>query len=352
MDQGYINARVRGMYRTLLGPDALRNLILVPDLDAMISELQKTPYREELETSCVRRSSVVCIEDALRRHLARVYSKILAMFDDQRESREARYVRIFLNRWDVHNLKTILRGKSIRSSPEEIREALVPAGTLDEATLVELLKQNDVRQVIDLLATWNIDYAKALTPNIDEWSRSGQLLVLEHALDRYYFQYARDAVRGRQPEAFALQELVGTEIDVTNLKTVITFIRDGIDLEDGERFLLEGGGELTTEVLSGMVSDGNLGKAGERLEGTRFISLRPLLTEAQNSGRFSPVMKELDWHLIRAGASLFRRDPLSITVVIGFLYRFLIEVTNIRIIARCRDAGLSDEELEAELIHV
>ena len=73
MDQGYINARVRGMYRTLLGPDALRALILLPDLDAMIAELQKTPYREELETSCVWRSSVVCIENALRGRLAKMY---------------------------------------------------------------------------------------------------------------------------------------------------------------------------------------------------------------------------------------------------------------------------------------
>ena len=63
-------------------------------------------------------------------------------------------------------------------------------------------------------------------------------------------------------------------------------------------------------------------------------------------------MKELDRHLIRAGASLFRGDPLSVTVVVGFLYHFLVEVTNLRIIARCRDAGLSDEELEAELIDV
>ena len=143
MDQGYINARVRGMYRTLLGPDALRALILLPDLDAMIAQFQKTPYREELETSCVWRSSVVCIENALRGRLAKTYSKILRMFGDDDA---ARYVRIFLNRWDVHNLKTILRGKNIHSPPEEIREALVPAGTLDEATLVELLKQNDVRE--------------------------------------------------------------------------------------------------------------------------------------------------------------------------------------------------------------
>lgn len=349
MDQGYINARVRGMYSTLLGPDALRSLILLPDLDAMIAELQKTPYREELEKSCVWRSSVVCIENALRRHLAKTYSKILRMFGD---NDAARYVRIFLNRWDVHNLKTILRGKNVHSPPEEIREALVPAGILDEATLVELLKQNDVRDVINLLATWGIDYARALTPHIDEWSRSRELLVMEHALDQYYFDYARDAVRGKRPEAVALQHLVGTEIDVTNLKTVITFLRDGVGFEDGERFLLDGGAELPPAVLREMVTDGDLERAMERLEGTRFAFVRQLVAEAHISGRMSPVMKELDRHLIRAGASLFRRDPLSVTLVVGFLYIFLIEVTNLRIIARCRDAGLSDEELEAELIHV
>ena len=349
MDQGYINARVRGMYGNLLGPERLRALILLPDLDAMIAELQKTPYREELETSCVWKSSIVCIENALRRHLAKTYSKILRMFEDDDA---ARYVRIFLNRWDVHNLKTILRGKNVHSTPDEIREALVPAGTLDEATLVELLQQNDVREVIDLLATWGIDYARPLTPHIDEWSRSRDLLVMEHALDRYYFEFAQDAVRGRRPEAVALQHLVGTEIDVTNLKTVIAFLRDGVGLEDGERFLLDGGAELPTATLGAMVADGDLDTAMKRLEATRFAFIRPLVEESKETGRLSPVLKELDRHLVRAGASLFRRDPLSVTLVVGFLYVFLVEVTNLRIIARCRDAGLSDEELEAELIHV
>ena len=117
-----------------------------------------------------------------------------------------------------------------------------------------------------------------------------------------------------------LRQLVGTEIDVTNLKTVITFVRDGVGIEDGERFLLDGGAELSPAALGEMVVDGSLGKAMERLEGTRFASLRPLIAEARETGRLSPVMKELDRHLIRAGASLFRGDPLSVTVVVGFLY--------------------------------
>lgn len=349
MDQGYINSRVRGMYRSLLGPDELRAFLQKPDLEGMIADLQKTPYRSALEIACVRRSGITCLEEALRTHLVRTYSKIIRMFGD---NDAVRYVRIVVNRWDVHNLKAILRGKNIHSPPEEIRECLVPAGTLDEATLIELLNQHDVRDVIDLLATWDIDYARAFTPHIEEWSRSRELLVMEHALDQYYFDYARRTVQGKRPEAVALRRLVGTEIDVTNLKTVITFIRDGVSRMDGERFLLEGGTELPLKLLQNMIEDGNLPAALGRLGGTSYAFLLHLCEETAVCGPQSLLMKELDRHLVQTGAALYRSDPLSVTVVIGFLYLFQAEVTNLRIIARCRDAGLSDEELEAELIHV
>lgn len=349
MDQGYINSRVRGMYSALLSPAELRAFIQKADLEAMIADLQKTAYRSALEISCVRLSGITCLEEALRTHLVRTYSKIVGMFGD---NDAARYVRIVVNRWDVHNLKAILRGKNIHSPPEEIRECLVPAGTLDEATLLELLKQPDVRDVIDLLATWEIDYARAFTPHIEEWSRSRELLVMEHALDQYYFDYAQRTVEGTKPEAVALRRLVGTEIDVTNLKTVITFIRDGVARDEGERFLLEGGAELPLKQLRAMIDDGDLPMALARLEGTHYASLLHLCEETAVCGPLSLLMKELDRHLVRTGAALYRSDPLSVTVVIGYLYLFQAEVTNLRIISRCRDAGLSDEELEAELIHV
>ena len=349
MDQGYINARVRGMYRYLIGPDDLRGLLLRPDLDSLIVDLQKTPYRQELETACLRGTGITCLEAALRSHLVKTCRKILKMFGD---SEESRYVRIFLNRWDVHNLKTILRGKNIHSPASEIQECLVPAGTLDEATLLELINQADLRNVIDLLATWRVDYARALTPHIEEWSRTRELLVLEHALDRYYFEYARDAVSGKSPESIALRGLVGVEIDVTNLKTVLTFIRDRVKVEEGDRFLLEGGGALQKKVLREMITDGNLPAALRRLEGTPYAFLQRRCEESVACGPHSLLINELDQYLLRQGASLFRSDPLSVTVVIGYLYLLMTEVTNLRIIARCRDAGLSDEELEAELIHV
>ena len=48
-------------------------------------------------------------------------------------------------------------------------DCLVPAGELDEVTLTELIKQPDVRAVIDMLATWGIVYAKPLTERFGEF---------------------------------------------------------------------------------------------------------------------------------------------------------------------------------------
>jgi len=43
---------------------------------------------------------------------------------------------------------------------------------------------------------------------------------------------------------------------------------------------------------------------------------------------------------------------LSLSVIIGYLWAKFCEVINLRIIARCKYAGVSDEDLEKELIHV
>ena len=42
-------------------------------------------------------------------------------------------------------------------------------GELDEVTLTELIKQPDVRAVIDMLATWGMVYAKPLTERFGEF---------------------------------------------------------------------------------------------------------------------------------------------------------------------------------------
>jgi V/A-type H+-transporting ATPase subunit C len=82
----------------------------------------------------------------------------------------------------------------------------------------------------------------------------------------------------------------------------------------------------------------------------RFLLSVPDIEISQ--GKISVLEKELDRFLIRNGTSMFRGDPLSFTIVIGYLWAKLNEITNIRVIARCREAGMPDELMESEIFYV
>ena len=194
MDTGYVLTRVKGMHSRLLDQKALSNLILKPDLDAIIAELGSTPYRREIEEASVRYSGILCIEHALRSNMVGTFRKILTLLEGEPSRR---FVTLFLHKWDVQNLKTILRGKQIHASQEEIRDCLVPAGDLDDATLAEMLKQPDVRSVIDLLATWQNEFAVPLTERIEDYMEKRDLVLLEYALDRFYYSHVRAETAGK-----------------------------------------------------------------------------------------------------------------------------------------------------------
>lgn len=349
MDYGYINARVRGMYSALLDKKSYDALLIRQDLPAILSELEKTPYKREIEEASVIYSGIAAVDFALRKNLIRTYQGISELV---RGTRAEGYIRTFLSRWDVQNIKTILRGKNIHASHDEIFECLVPAGQLDDATLTELLKQPDVRSIIDLMATWNVPYALPLTDSVDEWAESRELVTLEYALDRFHYQNALAAVQGKGTEERIIRRMIRAEIDTMNIKNVLRIIRDNLETEPAMGLFLEGGGHINREKFMAMASVRSPEEAVSLLDGTPYYFLQGLPAIAYSPGTISIIEKELDTYVMRKGMRLFRGDPLAIGVVIGYLWAKYCEVINLRIIARCKYADVSDEDLERELYHV
>jgi len=341
------------MKRNLLDPSVFETLILKPDVDSIIAELAGTAYKDEIEKASVQYTGIKCIEVALRRDFSAAFRKILQfMKGDEKESESEIYIKILLGRWDIQNIKTILRGKNIHIPSAEILECLIPAGELDETTMVELIKQPDVKAVIDLLATWGISYAKPLTRNFKEYSEKRDLAILEYAVDRFYFKNALLAVNGESYDDRLVREMVMTEIDVTNIKIVLKMIRDKIDVEEVQGYLIEGGTSLATEKLLGMVRTGTLEGAIKLLENTPYNFLSKVPDEILKAGKISVLEKELDKYLIKRGISRFLGDPLSIAIPIGYIWAKYNEITNIRIIARFKTADIPEKDLRGELVYV
>ena len=349
VEYDYVNARIKGMKSRLLAPPLFETLILKPDVESIIAELENTPYKQEIEKATVQYSGIKCIEVALRKDFANTFRKILGFM---KGGESETYINILLSRWDIQNIKTILRGKNIHMTSAEIVECLVPAGQLDDTTLIELIKQPDVKAVIDLLATWGIEYAKPLTRNFKEYSEKRDLTILEYAIDKFYYENALEKLGEDSYDDRILLDMITTEIDVTNIKNVLKMIRDKIEIEEAETFLIKGGITLNIEKLLSMLRSGTLEGAIKVLDATPYKFLSELPADVFKTEKISLFEKELEKYLIKRGISRFLGDPLSIAVAVGYVWAKYNEITNIRIIARCKTADITEKEIREELFYV
>ncbi len=348
MDYGYANARIRGMKSRLLSHSALDDLIMKPDIDSLIVELEKTPYKEDVVEASGKYSGVYCIEYALRKNFTRTFKNIIGFVEG---TPAERYIRIFLRRWDVQNIKTILRGKSIHATAEEILECLVPVGDLDDVTLGEMIKQPDVRGTIDLMATLDVKYAKPLTAQFKKYSDEHNLVVLESALDRFYYDSALSEVKRNSYDEKFIRNVLQWEIDIINLKTALRMVRDKVEMEEAKHLFIPGGLRLDSDDLAAILETKSVRGALDRLKHTPYGFMANIPEEHLRKEKISELEKQLDRFMIRKGLNAFNGDPLSIAIAIGYFWAKYNEITNIRVIARCKTADVPDEGLRGELFY-
>ena len=228
----------------------------------------------------------------------------------------------------------------------------MPAGELDEATLTELVRQPDLRATIDLLATWHIPYAKPLTEGFPVFAKSGDLSVLECSLDQYYYRDALDKVKTPSANHAMIREILATEIDVLNLRTVLRMIHDQISPEDAAPFLIDGGREFDAKKLDRLLRLHSVDEVIAALGTTQYR----FLDTAQEPGlrpRRSPSSSVSSSDSLSGrvwGCS--GRNPLSVASLIAYFWAKYNEITNIRIISRCKTADFPVEHLREELVYV
>jgi V/A-type H+-transporting ATPase subunit C len=86
--------------------------------------------------------------------------------------------------------------------------------------------------------------------------------------------------------------------------------------------------------------------------GSSYDFLAHIPDQYVTAEKISPFEKELDKFVLQKALSLFSGDPLSLALVIGYLWAKLNEITNIRIIAMCKTEYVPEKEVMEELVFV
>jgi V/A-type H+-transporting ATPase subunit C len=331
----YITGRVRAM-KTKLIPAEMYPRMQSMDASETARYLEETQYKDEIDALSKDYSGTELIEHATFANLAKTYKKLLDVSIDEPQFLILEYLR----RWDIWNIKTILRGKFYGASEAEILKYLVSAGELDNEFLDSLTKKGSVQEVIQ--AFDGTDYASALAQYDGK-----NLSSLENALDKlYYFRMERAVGGTLSVGGGLLLKYVRREIDIRNLITLFRMNKEGIEANIIQENLIPGG-KLGDE-LSRMAGQ-PFAEFLRSLEGYPFwSSISDIATSDIDA--ISRIEARLRAYLVRYAWALSNYHPLSILPVLGYIVSKDTEVGNIRKIVRGKEAGIPAELIEEQVV--
>jgi len=336
----YVTARVKAKRALLLPKDTYDRFLLmeIPEIARFLGERQ---YKAEMLALGARYSGVDLIENAVTRNLSKTYNQIYEFSEGGLRTMVGQY----LDRYDLENIKAIVRSKLYGASAEEVFEDLVPAGSFSEDFLRELVEMPSVEEVFKALA--GTIYETAFVALGKKASDVGNWAEWEDRVSRLYYA---DLLASIPPSTEAnrfMRQFVKREIDIVNLKTLLrawdakaAFTRE---------IFLEGGDELDVESLHEMVSLEKPALVGRLAEYSFYEDIAVDLEKVEETGIGALMRRVEKIHLLEA-ARYAHLQPLSILPILDFIVLKDREAQNIRIIARGKESGLSTEVIRNLLV--
>jgi V/A-type H+-transporting ATPase subunit C len=336
----YVNARVRSRRSRLYDEEAYRRLLRMTPAE-IARDMEESSYEAEINELGSRFGGVDLIEYALNQNLAQQFEDILGWAEGQMYDLLVRYLRKF----DAWNVKTLLRGVYSDTEPEEIRVDLIRAGELGDTQLDRLADSGSVEEVVEGLV--GTIFGDALAGAYEDYEAEGVLIPLENAVDRAYYELLiTDLPSGSQLEEY--RKYLRAEIDFRNAVNALRLARSGTEIDPTEYFI--DGGSLFSESDVQRLA-GDLDELSSYIRESRYgDDLSAALDELDSANSLIRFERALETAQLEYAQSLGHVFPLSVTPVVAFILAKEREVDNIRAIARGKEAGLDQDEIEEELV--
>lgn len=336
----YVTARVRAKKAALLSEDVYERMLQM-EIPQIARVLGEGAYKAEILALATKASGVDLIELATSRNLAAVFTQIIGFSEGELRQ----MIGWYLDRFDMQNIKTIVRGKLFGASQTEIHEDLVPAGSMSEASLRALIELPTLDEVFAKLE--GTIYATAFAALGEKASDIVKWNEWEDRVTRLYYDGLLNVVPERTEGTRLMREFVRREIDIMNLKTLLR-LWTSKSTPSYEMFI-DGGLEIPKEALAEMVAmDVNALAAGLREYAfTEDLSTRLKDLQALGVGQLVRTVEKL--HLLEAGRYA-HVHPLSVLPILDYIVRKEREVQNLRIIARGKESRMATDVIRDLLV--
>lgn len=325
----YYNARVHAMKSELLPQSQIEEMIDRGDVDFMTSALLSSSYKVEMAESLTLYSGTDAIEDAVSRHVVKVFQKLngLALADFKYP------VNVFLGRWDLVAVKALIRNRHHEMDYDTGRHTLIPGPKLTVALLSSFAAQNTMEDLVAALAGWNPDLCGCLRGQLKAYRSSNNPAVFESALDNTYFvSHVRKLNQPEDANQMFVCRALQMEIDRINLRTLFQLRDAEVSVDDIMGRMLPSG-MLGSRLLRDMASAGAPERAIELLGPTMYSRLVEGMYSYLQTGRFSPFERMFERLMMAWLVRKARSEVFGIAVLMSYTWLKYNEAMNLRMIA-------------------
>lgn len=336
VDFAAINTKVKGMEGRFLTKYQYAQLIECHSFrDALKFLRDETSYKDVLNDANIDELHRGQLEVILKKHYIKNFTKLMYYLSDEHK----KLLRIIFMRFEVEDIKVIVRGKYIGKNNEELAELLTYQCALSTVNYSELLEAASVMEVAEKLR--GTIYYKHIENLVKEVEKEG-LFRLEMALDFVYFISLRKFLKKLSKEdRTVIEKMNGIYADLLNIQWIFRGMKYyRLSPEILYNYTIYDGWKLKKEDVKNLCYSGDLKEFYSKVSKTpyREVFLRSNFQEYL-------LEKEILAYLKKVYLRYNSEFRMNISVVLSYLELALLECRDIITIVENQRYSQQSEEI-------
>lgn len=306
--------------------------------------LQESNYRKEINELANEHSGADLIELALNKNLAESFKKLLRISPNELSL----LIREYVKRKDIEDIKTIIRGRFTGTDKKIVAGSLTGAGTLSMEFLMSLLEKESVEEI--LKASRIADFSLFRNP-IKDFNEKKSLAGIENALDKSYYSHIMQFSGILPREVAMFKKFLLKEVEILNMLTLLRLKKAGLGREVALNLIIPSGNKLKDAKIASLAGANGIEEMSKLLQRTEYRGIFSRgFEEFNKSNSLIALETELYKHLLRQSILLMHQHPLSVDVILGYMFAKETEARNLKIILKGKQLGLAEEFIERQLV--
>lgn len=306
--------------------------------------LQDSHYKKEINALATEHSGADLIELALNRNLAMSFKKLIRIAPYEL----GLLIREYAKRKDIEDIKTILRGRLTNADEKLIANSITAAGAFSYDFLLSLLKKDSIEEI---LKSSKIADFSLLNNGLKGLKEKNSLVGIENALDRHYYSHLMQFSKMLPKEGDLFRKFLQREVEILNILTMLRLKKAKLGKDAIKDFIIPSGDRLADSKIIALSDVDDLDELSKSLEKTEYSAIIAKgIVDFKKNDSLIALEAELYKYLLRQSILLLHQHPLSIDVILGYMFAKDIEVRNLKIIVKGKQLGLSEQFIESQLV--